>query len=398
VRMIVSSPSGLGHLGPILPLAEAARDAGHEVRVVVASDAADTVRRRQLDVTELPPPDEAVLDRFESLSREVGRMVAAGDREAGDRRFVRGSFGRFQCETGLPTLRREIEAFDADLVLADVFHSPSVAAAALTGRPFALALFGVWQPLSELLDEVAAGAAPVIEPLGLDPERLLALWRAAPRFSPLPALFDDSEAGSTSGTVRWRRPAGGGAELDEGLRRSLDADDRPLVYATLGTIAGGLPPMRDRFLGGLLPAVAERDVRCVLTVGRSTDLDALPPVPDNVTVAPFLPQRALLERAALAVSHGGLNTVLDVAAARVPHVVIPLHAYDGHVNASRVEALGAGRSVTGEVVTPGAVGAALDDLTRDETAAAAAGRLADALEALPAPHEVVSHLEWAART
>jgi|GEM_PF-6505724 len=298
MRMLVSSPSSLGHLGPILLLAEAVRDAGHEVRVVVGAEAAERVRSSGLEVAAIPPPDDAATARWQDLVREVEALMAAGDREEGDRRFVRGSFGRLHCETGLPTLRQEIDDFGADLVLADAFHSPGVVAAVMADVPVALSLFGVWQVLSGLLDEVVAGAAPVFEPLGLARDELVASWRRAPRFSPLPVIFDvdpeDHAGGTSPGTVRWQRPSGDGQGIDGELRQSLDDDDSLLVYATLGTIAGGIPPMRDRFLAGLLPAIADRDVRCVLTVGHDTDLDALPPVPANVTVAAFLPQRPLL--------------------------------------------------------------------------------------------------------
>lgn len=155
--------------------------------------------------------------------------------------------------------------------------------------------------------------------------------------------------------------------------------------------------MRDRFLGGLLPAVADRDVRCVLTVGRGTDLDALPPVPSNVTVVPFLPQRPLLTRASIAISHGGLDTLLDIAQARLPHVTIPLHSYDGHVNGQRIEAIGAGRAVTGPDVTPAVVGAAIDEVTDNPVVDTAVSQLADAIEALQSTHEVVTHLQTASR-
>ncbi len=397
MRVLVSSPGSLGHLGPILWLAEAARDVGHDVRVVVPAETADRVRSRGLDVAAIPPPDDAAVARWRGLVREVEDLMGAGDRQEGDRRFVRGGFGRLYCETGLPTLRQEVQDFRADVVLADAFHSPGVVAAVLADLPVVLSLFGVWEPLSHLLDEVVAGAAPVFEPLGLSNADLLDLWRQASRFSPLPALFDVGTEGRdesrSSRTVRWRRPGVEDRGIGGELQRSLDSDDRRLVYATLGTVAGGIPPMRDRFIAALLPAIAARDVRCVLTVGRDTDLDALPPLPPNVTVAAFLPQRSLLARADLAVSHGGLNTLFDITSARIPHVVIPLHSYDGHVNAQRVDALGVGRAMTGPAVNPTAVGAAIDELTQDDTARAAVDRLADELEALPAVHQVVANLE-----
>lgn len=396
MRVLVSSPSAAGHLGPVLLLASAVRDDGNTVRVVVPEEVAERVRRRALDVGIVPPPSNRLASAWQDLVGRVEALMAAGHREQGDRLFVREGFGRLHCEAAFETLQAEVDDFEPDLVLTDAFHSPAVAAAALAEVPIALAAFGVWQPLSDLLPEVAAGAAPVVAPFGPTVRELLETWRQAPRFSPLPAMFDIDTArvgDESPAFIRWRRPEHAGPDIPDDLRRSLDGDSRPLVYATLGTVAGSIPPMRDRFLGGLLPAIADLDVRCVLTVGRQTDLDALPPVPTNVTVAPFLPQRPLLERAALAVSHGGLNTVLDISQARVPHVVIPLHSYDGHVNAHRIQALGAGRAVTGPHLTPEHVGGVVDAVLGDTAVEAAVHRLADAIEQLPDLAHAVRHLE-----
>jgi len=403
VRMLVSAPGGLGHLGPVLALAGAARDGGHDVRVVVSARDADHVRRRELDVGVIPPPSAELERALGGASAQAEGLMAQGRRAEGDRHYVREVFGRLQCEVGLPVLRDEIAAFAPDLVLTDPFQSAAVTAAIFAGVPFALTPFCVWEPLSDLLEELVIGQAAVSEPMGLSAPDLLLRLRRAPRFSPLPAMFESPgevapSDTDTDGTVRWRlAEPGRAAELDADLARTLAADDRPLVYATLGTVAGTIPPMRERFLGALLPAMAERDVRCVLTVGQRTDLAALPDPPDNVTIAPFLPQRALLALAAVAVSHGGLNTTLDIAAARVPNVVVPLHAADGHWNAARVQQLGAGRSLAGPELTAAGLAAAIDGLLDDADAAVAAMRLGDAVAALPPPAEVVDRLEAAAR-
>lgn len=172
----------------------------------------------------------------------------------------------------------------------------------------------------------------------------------------------------------------------------LAGNGRPLVHATLGTVAGSIPPMRDRFLEAVLPALAQLDVRCVLTVGPHTDLDALQPASDNVTLASFLPQPPLLAAASLAISHGGLNTTLDVAAAGLPHVLVPLHASDGHWNAARIVALGVGRSLTGPSIPPCAAADAIRDLLSDTAARDAARQLAGEVAALHAPDDIIPKL------
>lgn len=392
VRLVVSSPGGLGHLGPVLRLASAARHAGHAVTCVVAEEGAELVRRNDLALRTLPADDAALRQRAADLAGEVGQLMAQGRRDEGDRLYVRTSFGRLQTEAGLRAMLDAVDELQPDVVLTDPFQSAAVGAAILADVPLALVPFAAWQPLAALFPELAAGMAPVTEPLGLDGDRVVARMRAAPRFSPLPPSLE--HARDDGATVRWRLAEPGWTDdLDDHVRQALADETRPLVYATLGTVAGSIPPMRDLFLGALLPALAQLDVRCVLTVGRHTDLDAVPTAPDNVTIAPFLPQRPLLAMADLAVSHGGLNTLLDVAVAGVPHVVVPLHAGDGHWNAARIAALGVGRSLTGPSVTPAAAATAIDDVLGDIEAMAAARRLAEEVGALPAPDDVVPRLE-----
>ena len=56
---------------------------------------------------------------------------------------------------------------------------------------------------------------------------------------------------------------------------------------------------------------------------------------------PFVPQRAVLDRCAAVICHGGYGTVLDAVDAAVPMVIVPFGA-DQHVNAAAVQRLGIG--------------------------------------------------------
>jgi MGT family glycosyltransferase len=79
-------------------------------------------------------------------------------------------------------------------------------------------------------------------------------------------------------------------------------------------------------------------------VGRDLDLDALPDVPENVHVEPWVPQQDVLAHASAAVVHGGSGSTLGALAAGVPLVVVPLFA-DQPQNARRVHEVGAGIAV-----------------------------------------------------
>src|SRR5215472_13871334 len=67
-------------------------------------------------------------------------------------------------------------------------------------------------------------------------------------------------------------------------------------------------------------------------------------LPGNPVVVGYAPQLDLIQRAALTISHGGLNTVLESLACGVPMVVLPV-TYDQPGVGARVEWSGVGRSI-----------------------------------------------------
>jgi zeaxanthin glucosyltransferase len=120
-------------------------------------------------------------------------------------------------------------------------------------------------------------------------------------------------------------------------------DGRPLVLASLGTVPdpANLPVFRS-----ILAACAGLDVQLVLALGKWDDedesiRDRLGRVPDNAIVVDFAPQLALLDRAALLVTHAGVNSVLESLHRGVPVVALP-RSVDQPAMAARVAHTGAG--------------------------------------------------------
>jgi len=112
----------------------------------------------------------------------------------------------------------------------------------------------------------------------------------------------------------------------------------PLVYASMGTLVNGL----ERVYNIILKAVGQlSDIQVVLSVGANVNLDDLGAIPSNVIVVRKAPQLELLKRAALCITHAGLNTALESLAHGVPMVAIPI-AYDQPGVAARVGYHGVG--------------------------------------------------------
>jgi zeaxanthin glucosyltransferase len=118
---------------------------------------------------------------------------------------------------------------------------------------------------------------------------------------------------------------------------------RPLVYAAFGTVMS-----QPRALELIAEASCSLGCETVISLGGGTlkpeAFDHLPQ--SQVVVVRNAPQLELIKRAAVVVTHGGLNTVLESLAFGVPLLVVPF-VNDQPGVASRVQ-----RSGVGEVISP----------------------------------------------
>ena len=152
---------------------------------------------------------------------------------------------------------------------------------------------------------LAEGAAP----LPFDPEAA-PVWAVPPSFELPCAAFGS--------TLHYTGPF-----LDEHVGEVpfpwQRLDGRPLVYVSLGTLRNRVASV----FQAVATACATLDAQTVISLGAwQGDAPALDLSP-AITV-PYAPQRALLKRAAVCVSHGGANTVFEALAAGVPQVILPI--------------------------------------------------------------------------
>jgi MGT family glycosyltransferase len=123
--------------------------------------------------------------------------------------------------------------------------------------------------------------------------------------------------------------------------------DKPLIYASLGTLVNGLYEVYKH----ILEAVESlEDVQVVLSIGHNINPENLGPIPSNTIVVRSAPQIELLKRAALCITHAGLNTTLESLAHGVPMVAIPI-AYDQPGVAARIAHHGTGEFIEVDELT-----------------------------------------------
>jgi MGT family glycosyltransferase len=116
---------------------------------------------------------------------------------------------------------------------------------------------------------------------------------------------------------------------------------KPLIYASMGTLVNG----QNIVYRTILEAVGQvPGMQVVLSVGRNFSPGDLGPIPSNTIVVRIAPQIELLKRAALCITHAGLNTALETLAQGVPMVAIPI-GYDQPGVAARIAYHGVGEFV-----------------------------------------------------
>jgi UDP:flavonoid glycosyltransferase YjiC (YdhE family) len=360
VRVLFASTRGPGHFNPLVPFIESALRAGHEVMVAGPPSLAETVEGAGYGFWPGDAPPE------EELGPAWARVPTVSPDEANE--IVIGEiFGRLNVRAMLPSLRAAVDEWRPDLVIHEQAEFASAIAAELGGVPHARlgvslgALDGLSLRIARTaLEEQHAGIAELI-------------WRS-PYLTLFPASLEDPEAEQPPDTHRFRDP--GDPVSGEPLPDWWEGDERPLVYVSFGSVAGGMP-MAGALFGGALQAAADLPARVLLTVGHELDLEGLGPAPPNLHVERWVPQADVFGHASVVVTHGGSGTTLGALAAGLPLIVVPLFA-DQPDNARRVAAVGAG-----VVTEPDGMREAIETVLGEAKFTRAAQRLAQEIAWLP---------------
>ncbi|GAA3625661.1 glycosyltransferase [Kineosporia mesophila] len=137
-------------------------------------------------------------------------------------------------------------------------------------------------------------------------------------------------------------------KVAQDVRRWLDEDDdRPVVYVSFGSFLSA----RADVLARVVEALRKLPVRVALATG-SADSAVLGELPAAWLVRSFLPQVAILERSALAISHGGNNSITEALHFEVPLLVLPFST-DQFAGAAAIETAHRGVVLDPNTATPG---------------------------------------------
>ncbi|MFD2190957.1 glycosyltransferase [Pistricoccus aurantiacus] len=156
------------------------------------------------------------------------------------------------------------------------------------------------------------------------------------------------------------------------------AQDRPLVFASLGTLQGH----RFGVFRRIARACRRIEVQLLLAHcgGLNSNQEQVLEREGATWVRDFVPQRAALARANAVVSHGGLNTVMDALLAHTPILVLPL-AFDQPGVAARVVHAGVGLKASARFSNQRALSDKLETLLTYSRFAHPLERLSDEVKA-----------------
>ena len=380
MRVLFCCRPAYGHVNPLLPLATACRDAGHQILFA-------TGERLEPRLRELGFRAERVGISIDEADQIALRDVPGlGELPREERwRFGVVVFGDVLARRTLEDLRPLLDEAAPDLLVYDETDVGAAAAAHSVGVPAVAHSLGRQVPdpirraVLERLAEVARGHG-----LGALPGDL---FEAGAYLDICPPSLQDSSA-SNPGERIPLRPVAPIGPTDVVPRWIAGVRSRPLVYITLGTyVSGQVDSLRAAAAG-----VGTLDVDALVTVGPDGDPSELGPLPGSVRVERFVPQGVLLPRLDLVVHHGGSGTLLGALAHALPQLVLP-HGADQFMNARALLDSGAGLRLLPEEITPESVAHAVRTLLGEPGYRDAAEILAVEIAGMPSPAETVPKLE-----
>lgn len=198
-------------------------------------------------------------------------------------------------------------------------------------------------------------------------------------FQPYASTFDGRFA--FVGPTLTARPAHEGWEPPD--------PDHPVLLASLGNQFNEHP----EFFRACADAFAGTRWHVVLAIGSFLDPADLGPLPPNVEAHQWIPFHAVLEHAAVTLTHGTTGAVLESLAAGVPMVLVPHFATEAAPSAARVVELGLGRLLQPDQVEPAAIRAAVEELAADAVVGERVRRMRTEILASGGPPRAADEIE-----
>jgi UDP:flavonoid glycosyltransferase YjiC (YdhE family) len=382
MRVLFTTTPGRGHVYPMVPLARAFLQRGHDVAWAAADEVCSRLRGEGFTAMAAGLSEDVAMAEFERRFAEYRELAPA---ERPEFVFPR-LFGPMRAAPMLADLLAIAREWRPSLLVSEQGELAGPIAAATLGVPNVTHAFGSVLPARRV---ATAG------------EHVAALWKAhdlKPR--PFAGTYDhlyldiyppSLQAGEMThiASVQPIRHVTFAAAGDEDTPDWVgdDAGD-PLVYVTFGTVFN-----RDvSVIATVVRALAELPLRVIVTLGPGREPGVLGAQPPNVHVAGYIAQTQLLAHCAAVVSHAGSGTFLAALARGLPQLLLP-QAADQFLNAAAGARAGVGIAIQPRELTRERVRQAFERLLADAAFRDAAELMSREIQAMPAPDAVVETIE-----
>jgi UDP:flavonoid glycosyltransferase YjiC (YdhE family) len=379
MRVLFTTLPGSGHWHPLIPFAEALRSAGHEVAFATTPATCLSIAAHRFRCFPVGADETA-----EETRERGAKMVALGTE--GPAWIFPTLFAGIWAAERLPDLLVVCQDWQPAVLVREETEFAGCIAAEKCGLPHAAVQITAWRPwLQPLIVEPLNRLRESVE-LPPDPD-LAMVFRYLLIVPGPPGYFD----------LRFPLPATAHAVRHVAFDRSgeehlpswvPDMPDRPVVYATMGTVFNQVPGILQSILTGL----RDEPITLIVTTGRNQDPAIFGSQQPNVHLERYVPQSLLFPHCDLVLTHGGSGTVLTALGHGLSMVIVPVSA-DQPDNAHRCEQLGVATVVSADDRTPETFRGAVRDVLANPSYRQTAERLREEMERLPGTEQVVGWLE-----
>ena len=387
MRALFTVQPAIGHLHPLIPVAQALEGAGHDVAFCSSASFRREVEAFGFDYFDAGldwvTSERATWTPFPPMPAPPDPAFPA---------FVVTVFADITTRAMVPDVLAIAEDWRPDLIVREMMEWSGCLVAELLGIPHASvggnAYSGVDSPeITYFPGNRRFAAEPYARhraELGLPPDPELERPFQYLHLCFMPQRWDRPGLPAPANThyLRHTNVERPGEALPAWVG---ELPEQPTVYAALGTIAHAMPGVFETILEGL----REEDVNLVLSVGQ--DPAAFGEQPPNVRIEAHVPQTRLLPQCDAFITHGGFNSVKEGLSLGVPLVVVPIMS-DEPYSAERCAALGVGVAVGPAERTPEAIRDAVRSVLDDPGYGPRARALQAEMLALPGPDRIVELL------
>jgi UDP:flavonoid glycosyltransferase YjiC (YdhE family) len=381
MRIICTCIPAKGHFYPMVPLARAIVDAGHELVFATSDEFQNEVTKAGFDLVpagfSLPALQAALLDRkgFEGLAADeqaalmFGRIAPTA---------MRDSLLPFAKQWSAQLIIHEETEYAGPLV-SSMLKIPN----AVVGWPAPMRSPAVLQRLHLTLGELWRES-------GQSPVEIGGIYRYL-FLDTCPPSLQASHA-ADYGHRQHLRPIIYDTPLERPTGSWLSAlGSQPTVHVTMGTVP--IYNSASLIFQTIIDGLSTERVNVVVTVGESNDPASMIQKRDFVHVERYIPHSHLLPHCNLVICHGGCGSTVSSLIHGLPLLILPRGGAVQRRNALACAAYGAARVLYNDEITADEIRKHVRDLLYESRCKLAAERISQEIRTMPDPSLVVEVLE-----